>query len=68
MAMHVRGIQQSGAADNHLVVALTDEITVLGEAQGAMERLAATPVPFAYSLLVHRTVYIYILLVPFALT
>ena len=68
MAMHVRGIKQSGVADIHLVVALTDEIAVLGEVQGACERLAATPVPFAYTLLVHRTVYLYIILAPFALT
>ena len=35
--------------------------------QGASERIANTPLPFAYSLLVHRTAYLYCFLVPFGL-
>jgi len=31
------------------------------------ERIASTPLPFAYSLLVHRTAYLYCFLVPFDL-
>ena len=34
---------------------------------GASERIASTPIPFAYGVLLHRTVYIYCLLLPFGL-
>jgi hypothetical protein len=35
--------------------------------QGGAERIATTPLPFPYQLLVHRTAYLYILLAPFAM-
>lgn len=39
----------------------------LSAAQAACERIAGTPVPFAYSLLLHRTALIFCLTLPFAL-
>lgn len=39
----------------------------LSAAQAACERIASTPVPFAYSLLLHRTALVFCLLLPFAL-
>ncbi|KGJ11968.1 bestrophin [Paracoccus versutus] len=39
----------------------------LSAAQAACERIATTPVPFAYSLLLHRTALVFCLLLPFAL-
>ncbi|MFT3731517.1 MAG: bestrophin family protein [Hyphomicrobium sp.] len=35
--------------------------------QAACERIKTTPLPFAYTLLIHRTVYLFCLLLPFAL-
>ena len=35
--------------------------------QGGCERIAGTPVPFAYSLLLHRTAHVFCLSLPFAL-
>jgi len=35
--------------------------------QGGCERIVSTPVPFAYSLLLHRTALIFCLTLPFAL-
>jgi len=35
--------------------------------QGACERIANTPLPFPYALLVHRTAYMYVGLAPFAM-
>ena len=67
-AKHIRSIQQTGSVDGYTVVALMRQIDALGEVQGACERLSATPIPFAYTLLVHRTVYLYVILAPFALT
>lgn len=34
---------------------------------GGCERIASTPVPFAYTLILHRTVYIFCIMLPFAL-
>lgn len=34
---------------------------------GGCERIAGTPIPFAYSLILHRTVYLFCTLLPFAL-
>lgn len=34
---------------------------------GGCERISNTPIPFAYSLIVHRTVYLFCALLPFAL-
>ncbi len=42
---------------------LTELATVLG----GCERIANTPIPFAYSVIIHRTVSIYCLLLPFGL-
>jgi putative membrane protein len=39
----------------------------LSDVLGGCERLAATPIPFAYSVMIHRTVYLYCFLLPFAL-
>lgn len=46
---------------------LEKEITALSTAQGGCERIASTPVPFAYSLLLQRTALIFCLTLPFAL-
>ncbi|MCI4589113.1 bestrophin family protein [Sphingobium sp. BYY-5] len=46
---------------------LEREMHRLSEVQGACERIASTPVPFAYSLLLQRTALIFCVMLPFAL-
>jgi len=46
---------------------LEERITALAGVQGACERILNTPLPFAYTLLLHRTAYMYCLLLPFGL-
>ncbi|UAK25337.1 bestrophin family protein [Sphingomonas nostoxanthinifaciens] len=43
------------------------QLTELSHVQGGCERIKGTPVPFSYSLLLHRTAYVFCLLLPFAL-
>jgi len=43
------------------------QIRALCKAAGGCERIASTPIPFAYSVLLHRTVYTYCILLPFGL-
>ncbi|WP_434287130.1 bestrophin family protein [Celeribacter sp. SCSIO 80788] len=46
---------------------LNESLTRLSHAFVACERLANTPLPFAYTLLLHRTAYIFCLMLPFGL-
>ncbi len=46
---------------------LESRVAGLSAVQAACERIKTTPTPFAYSLLLHRTAWLFCLLVPFAL-
>ena len=63
----MRRLLRNGALDSVGVRVLDEHISRLTNVQAACERLVSAPVPFAYSLLTHRTVYIYCYLLPFGL-
>ncbi len=44
-----------------------ENLDKLAEILGGCERIASTPIPYSYRVLLHRTVYIYCLLLPFGL-
>lgn len=46
---------------------LTERLDTLASVQTACERIRTTPTPFAYSLLLHRTAWVFCLLLPFSL-
>ncbi|SMC29597.1 putative membrane protein [Andreprevotia lacus DSM 23236] len=46
---------------------LDAQLNELGSAVGGCERIASTPIPVAYNVLLHRTVYAYCVLLPFGL-
>jgi putative membrane protein len=46
---------------------LDAQINEMGKSVGGCERIASTPIPFAYNVLLHRTVYTYCVLLPFGL-
>jgi putative membrane protein len=46
---------------------LEQRLSGLSEVQATCERIKGTPLPFPYTLLLHRTIYIFCLLLPFAL-
>ena len=46
---------------------LEQRLVGLTEVQATCERIKGTPLPFPYTLLLHRTIYIFCLLLPFAL-
>jgi putative membrane protein len=48
-------------------VTLEQRLTGLCEAQAICERIKNTPLPFPYTLLLHRTIYLFCILLPFAL-
>ncbi|WP_210215384.1 bestrophin family protein [Pseudoxanthobacter soli] len=56
-----------GRIDPMNVASIEGCLTALAADQGGCERLKTTPLPFAYSLLLHRTAYLYCLALPFGL-
>ncbi|MEP1328662.1 bestrophin family protein [Pseudophaeobacter sp.] len=57
----------NAAPDGFARKALSERLSSIALAQAGCERIAATPLPYVYSLLVFRTTYLYCLLIPFAL-
>jgi hypothetical protein len=60
-------LMAAGNIDSIHYSVLEGQLTTLSQVQGGCERIATTPVPFAYSLLLHRTAYIFCLTLPFVL-
>lgn len=67
MGRRIGALRIEGTLDTTSVLMLDNRLTAIAAVQAANERIANTPLPFAYSLLVHRTAYLYCFLVPFGL-
>lgn len=63
----MRKLLRAGELDSVGVRELDEHFSRLTDVQAACERLVSAPIPFAYSLLTHRTVHIYCYLLPFGL-
>ena len=59
-------VQQKGV-DPCLAAVMDNNLTRLTAAAASCERILHTPMPFSYSLLLHRTAYLYCFLLPFGL-
>ena len=57
----------AGEFGEMVYVRLDERLAALASCQVACERLKGTPVPFTYTLLLHRTAYAYCFLLPFGL-
>jgi ion channel-forming bestrophin family protein len=57
----------AGAFDPMAVNALDRNLNGLSDVIGGCERIASTPLPFAYSVMIHRTVYFFCASLPFGL-
>lgn len=58
---------KAGRLDTIAAAALDRHLHALSAVQAACERIAHTPLPFAYTLLAHRTAYIYCYMLPVGL-
>ena len=63
----LREQRQSGALAPVLTPTMEHHLGRLTEALGGCERIASTPIPFTYAVIIHRTIYLYCLLLPFGL-
>lgn len=59
--------RQQGTFSDILWQSLNSHLNDLSTASAGCERIIATPLPFAYTLILHRTVYIFCIMLPFAL-
>lgn len=64
----VAAAHRDGRLDGFGARALTERLGNIAAAQAGCERIANSPLPFVYSLLIYRTTYLYCLLLPLALT
>lgn len=53
--------------DSIVQVAMDNNLNRLSDILGGCERISNTPIPYAYSVVLHRTIYIYCFLLPFGL-
>jgi len=67
LAERLRDDREAGRIDPILAAELDRSLGGLNDALGGCERIAYTPLPFTYSVILHRTVYIYCLMLPFGL-
>jgi len=67
MGMDLRQSMKEGRIDPILVTAIDGTLSAMTSAAAACERIKNTPIPFSYTLLLHRTAYIYCFLLPFGL-
>ena len=63
----LRERHRAGGLDALYVHAMDSHLGRLGEVLGGCERIASTPIPFTYAVLIHRTIYCYCALLPFGL-
>jgi putative membrane protein len=67
MGQDLRLSLQEGRIDPCLAVAIDATLSAMTTASAACERIRNTPIPFSYTLLLHRTAYLYCFLLPFGL-
>ncbi|WP_326982232.1 bestrophin family ion channel [Chryseobacterium sp. MYb264] len=58
---------RKGNIDTIILTQMDDELNQFSNISGGCERIYNTPLPFAYSVLLHRTVYLYCFWLPFGL-
>lgn len=67
MGQDLRQVLNEGKLEGCLGVSIDATLSSLAAASAACERIKGTPIPFSYSLLLHRTAYLYCFLLPFGL-
>lgn len=61
----VKKAKANGKIDSIIQSSFDVNLNKLSDIIGGCERIASTPIPYTYSILLHRTVYIYCFLLPF---
>jgi putative membrane protein len=67
MGMDLRLCLKEGRIEPCLAASIDTTLSAMTAAAASCERIKNTPIPFSYTLLLHRTAYIYCFLLPFGL-
>lgn len=67
MGADLSACQRAGQIDSQAVTQIDNTLSAMISAAASCERISNTPVPFSYTLLLHRTAYAYCFLLPFGL-
>ena len=67
MGKDLGSCQRKGWIDACLAVSIDATLSAMTAAAASCERIKGTPVPFSYTLLLHRTAYLYCFVLPFGL-
>lgn len=67
MGKQLGDIRRQGLVSEQVVQNMDERLTSMTIVLAACERIHNTPLPFAYMLLVHRTTYLYCIMLPFGL-
>lgn len=59
--------RREGTLDGYALLAIQHNLNAISDVIGGCERLASTPLPFSYSVMIHRTIYLFCVLLPFGL-
>lgn len=65
LGLWVRRAKAEGRLDSIVQVSFDENLGRISDIIGGCERIAGTPIPYTYNVLLHRTVYIYCFLLPF---
>lgn len=68
LAQELSAAQKAGQFSDLQLQSMDRNLNVLTEASGACERIANTPIPYTYRVLMNRTVMVYCLLLPIGLS
>ncbi|KAB0495759.1 bestrophin family protein [Pseudomonas vancouverensis] len=60
-------LAESGVVNEWRYTLMANHLTRLTQVQAICERIKNTPLPFPYTLLLHRTIYLFCILLPFAM-
>ena len=67
LSEQLRDARRKGGLSDILSAAMETHLGTLGDVVGGCERIHGTPIPLTFSVMVHRTIYFYCTLLPFAL-
>jgi len=67
MGEDLASARRAGLVDSQMAAQIDNTLSAMTSAGASCERISSTPVPFSYTLLLHRTAYAYCFLLPFGL-
>ena len=67
LGIQLQDLRERGRLDPMLAATMEGALSQLTAALGGCERIANTPLPFTYSVILHRSTYLYCMLLPFGL-